>query len=183
MDEKPCVHCFETIPAPALKCKFCHEFQHSKDQNPDNKLEIIKELINLIGKTFIPIMVVVLVFSFKPVLEELLSKTHEAEFLGGKFKFAGTSSFSGELSAYELYYLIDSGTHGQDYEGGLNFDVLKESKKGELLAIETLEKKGLITTKITNYEGGNTQIFGKKSLAIFATKKGKSLLKEMGLTF
>lgn len=183
MDQKRCLHCFEQIPAQANKCRHCLEFQSPSDGSQDKKLEIIKEIFSLAGKSLVPIVILVLVFSFKPTIQTLLSKTNEAEFLGGKFKFSTSSSFSGVLSAYELYYLIYSADKGQDFEGGLNYDLLKKHQPKELEAIESLEQKGLIGTKIKKYEGSNTKVFGENTLAIFSTEVGKALLIEMGISF
>ncbi|WP_449286738.1 hypothetical protein [Marinobacter sp. PE14] len=183
MDQKHCRHCYESIPVQANKCSHCLEFQASKNEVSDKNIEIIKEVIALLGKAFFPIVILVLVFSFKPNLESLLSRANEAEFWGGKFKFSSSSSFSGDLSAYELFYLIDSADHGPGYGGGLNYDYYKEHEPEKIEAIESLAEKGLITRTVAKYEGDNTEYFGESTLKTFATEKGKALLKEMGITF
>ena len=170
----------------ANKCKHCHEFQAPVENDPEGKTtEIIKEVLTLVGKAFTPIVILVIVFTFKPTFEGLIAKTNEAEFLGGKFKFSSrsSSSFSGVLSAYEIYYLIDSADHDADYGGGLNYEHLKTHMPDELEAIESLKEKGLITTKIVKYDGENTDYFGEYTLKTFSTEKGKALLKEIGIKF
>lgn len=181
MTDKECLYCRSSIPTAAEKCKHCGEFQAVKTENKITP-EILSSMLEFIGKLVIPLTVLAVAFLFKPSIDSLITKTEEAQLFGGKFKFGGSEVFDGTLSALELYYLIDSKDHGPDYGGGYNYEVLKNSDKDRLVAIEELASKGLITFKITENTGDEAR-FAKESLTTFHTEKGLSFLKELGLKF
>jgi len=174
MTDKQCLFCRTGIPTSAEKCRHCGEFQSINERSKISP-EVTSSVLELIGKFAIPLTILAVALLFKPSIESLISKTEEAEFFGGKFKFTGNEVFDGTLSALELYYLIDSKDHGPLYGGGYNYEVLKSSGNDRLEAIEDLTEKGLITFKITENTGDAAK-FGKESLSTFHTEKGLSFV-------
>jgi len=190
-DQTVCPACKEFINASAVKCKHCLEFLPELDKSkkrPQIPLELSKALIELSSKALTPLAIVILALVFKPTVETLLYNMHEAEFLGAKAKFSipdflntelqfsnsPYSSFTGELTPLGFYYLFGS-ANGTFY----NYDVIE--KNGFSDSIDMLENKGLVEITIESNPEEDHEDYGKKTLGIFPTEKGKKLLMELGL--
>ncbi len=168
-----CPYCKEDIQRDAVKCKHCHEFVSSKPPVKTNELsdEKFKAILDLVGKAFIPLVIVVLVLALKPTLVDLFGKTTSAKFLGVEISFDKSSGFQGDLTPLALYYLIGSA------DGGGNRYEDEEIKK----SVKELASKDLITTKIEETTEGSPEMKG-TWVVITPTEKGKEFLANMGVT-
>lgn len=184
-----CPYCKSSIESTATKCKFCHEFlpdfKESNKKTQKSSPELILALIEFAAKALVPLTILILGLVFKPTLEKLLTTTEQAEFLGTKVKFTQTKSFTGNLTPTELYYLIGSASNysngTSETKGGLNYDILKQN--GLASVLRSLEDKGLVKLSITKNSDKDINIFGKESLEVTPTEKGKDFLIELGLKF
>jgi hypothetical protein len=170
-----CPYCREPISLAAVKCPHCQEFLRENATDGDTRLPV--ELISLVGKSLVPITILVLALVFKPSLETLLQRTDSAEFLGTSIAFSHTQSFQGDLTPYEIYYLIGSaGNYGTGPRTTLNYGHLKESGQNEVLV--RLEAKGLVVLEIDSQGFSDSQ-----GVIVTPTEKGRRFLVELGLKF
>ncbi len=183
-----CPYCKEPIELAAIKCKHCLEFLPSALKSDDKKKKVLSESIavaifDLIGKSLVPITVLIIALVFKPTLEYLLIKAQTAEFLGTKISFSQAVAYSGDLKPVELYYLLQS-AQNFGYESPknyMNYDSIK--KKGQEAILESLVDKGLIEYSIIAQTKRDTNVFGAEEVVIIPTDKGKAFLIELGLSF
>ena len=180
-----CPFCKEQIDVAAIKCNHCLEFlpSSSGQLKRDDTTKLLPEFFALIGKTFVPIAVVILALTFKPTIEGLLTRTKQAEFLGTKLVFEETRGYKGALTPIELYYLIGSASrYGTDFAGAWNLDMLESN--GQVSVIYGLRDKGLIEVKIREHSSDvAAKGYGKKGISTRPTEKGKDFLIELGLKF
>ena len=172
---KQCVFCLEEIPVEARKCKHCLEIQDQNYSKGDRST--FEGLIHLIGKSFIPLVILIIVFSFKPSFEKLMEKANEVEVLGAKLVFFPGSKDSVELSAYEIYYLIHS-VSMESTKTVFKYSLFKK-EKSRMESIKSLEKKGLITFDVKD----DGFFEGDQSIFIGPTGKGKAFLKKLKIKF
>jgi len=125
--------------------------------------------IQFFGKLITPLTIIILVLSFKSTVQERLSQASEVSVLGNSFKF-DTQSFHGQLSALELYYLIQAKVEENTY---LDRSGLTEKS---LAAIYLLQSKEVITIDLIDLQNVEGDFIELK-----LTSSGKELSEKLGL--
>jgi hypothetical protein len=178
-----CPYCKEEINGAAIKCAHCHEFiQHTNKEKPPNSKSALPDILNVVGRSFIPLTVLTLALVFKPAVDALLNRATGAEFMGTKLVFSELKSFSGKLTPVELYYLLGSAKQFGERLAitGYNLDVLTEN--GNIATLYSLRDKGLVELhESENSQEAANKGYGKRSINVRPTEKGKDFLVELGL--
>jgi hypothetical protein len=208
MDKILCPFCREPIDPDAKKCKHCHEFLVSKGNDRKDAvdgLEIYRITVDFLSKCSVPLVVLVALLIFRPIIDSLLWRTTEAEVLGSKLQFASVSAYSGFLSSQveeltkqespdevrrmaieiketsdqilELHPLSLYYLIGSAGGGTLHYELVYLKHREY---IEALREKGLATLEVV--EGTSDDPFeGAKGLRIVPTAFGEEFLKRIGV--
>lgn len=121
------------------------------------------------GKLITPLTILILVLSFKSTVEERLGRASEVSVLGSSFKFH-TSSFDGQLSSLEVYYVIHAHKFSKSF---FQKDAFGDE---ELATLYLLKSKGILDLIESTLEDVESPV-----VTLKLTPKGEGIIKQLGL--
>lgn len=177
-----CSYCLSPIPPAAKKCSACLEFTAGNQSaaKPSQKAEIVKAILDCVGKLGIPVAVIVFLLLFRHDMSELFARAHSAKFGENTITFDLPRISKGtiDLHPVALYWLMQAAKRpNTEYR----HDFLTPE---DFNALDELTNKGLATYVVTERKptsDADAKFFGTKSIHITATSKGLEFLQAIGL--